>query len=174
MKPIYFLLIVSIMFSSPILAQTFDCFTADLQNSKKNQLPDKDNAQIFESILMKFDFLNRHLYKGEKKEIVYLSTKNISSKYLPKISEINFILLNEKEIGEKTKNGFGYFVFQKLKTDKMKTQVCFEYNYRDDGYRFRNPNSSGSPDSVRGILYEFRKINNKWQGKALNGYANQS
>ena len=174
MKQIYLLLFASLIFSSPTFAQTFDCFTADSQKSKKNQLPDKDKAQIVKSVLTDFDFLNRHLYKDDKKEIVYLSTKNISSKDIPKILGINFVLLNEQEIEEKIKNGFGYFVFQKLKTDKVKTSVCFEYNYQDESYRHLYPNSSGSPDTITGILYEFRKINDKWKGKAIDGYQSQS
>ena len=163
-----------ILLLSPVFAQTFDCFTADLQNIKRNQLSDRGKSQIIKSILLEFDFLNRHIYKDETKEIVYLSTKNIASKYIPKISGINFILLNEREIADKTKNGFGYHVFQKLKIDKIKTSICFEYNYRDDGYRFRNLGSSGSPNSVIGIEYEYRKVDGKWRGTALSGYGSQS
>ncbi len=174
MKRIYPLLFALILFSSPVFSQTFDCFADDSQNSKKNQLPDKDKSEIIKSVLQEFDFLNRHIYKDEKKEVVYFSTKNISPKFVPKISGINFVLLKPKEIEEKIKNGFGYFVFQKLESDKIKTSVCFEYNYLDTGYRNRNPGSSSSPFTVNGILYEFRKINDKWQGKALSGYGSQS
>ena len=174
MKRLYLSLCILILISSSIFAQTFDCFADNSQNSEKNQLPDRDKAQLVKTVLIEFDFLNRHIYKDEQKEIVYISTKNISPKYVPKISEIKFVLLNEREIEEKTKNGFGYFVFQKIKSDKIKTSVCFEYNYRDENYSKRNPGSSSSPFTINGILYEFHKINKKWQGKALYGYANQS
>lgn len=174
MKRIYLSLFTLIVFSSPVFSQTFDCFADDSQNSKKTLLSDKDKAQITRYVLQEFDFLKRHIYKDEKKEVVYLSTKNISPKFVSKVSGINFVLLKPEEIEEKIKNGFGYFVFQKLESDRIKTSVCFEYKYLDTGYRNKTPGSSGSPFTVNGISYEFRKINDKWQGKAISGYGSQS
>ena len=75
---------------------------------------------------------------------------------------------------KKSKMALAILFFQKLESDKIKTSVCFEYNYQDGSYRHLYPMSSGSPDTTTGILYEFRKINGKWQGKAINGYQSQS
>ena len=114
MKRICLSLIALILFSTPFFSQTFDCFADDSQNSKKTLLSDKDKAQIIKSVLQEFDFLNRYIYEDEKKEVVYLSTKNIPPKFVPTVSGINFVLLKPEEIEEKIKNGFGYFVFSKI------------------------------------------------------------
>ncbi|MGI9036817.1 MAG: hypothetical protein ACR2GD_12370 [Pyrinomonadaceae bacterium] len=89
---------------------------------------------------------------------------------MPKVSGINFVLLNPQEIEEKVKNGFGYFAFQKFEVEGRKVLVSFGYNYRDTGFAARNPNSGGSPNSTNGGRYEFRKFKGKWQGRSIAGY----
>ena len=166
MKRIFVLIIILILFLTPALANA--------ANGKAIQITAEDKAEIAQSILSEFDFLNRRLRQDEKKETVYLSTQNLPPNFAPQVSGINFVLLNPQEIEEKVKNGFGYFAFEKFMGKGRKVLVSFGYNFRDAGFANRNSNSGNPPDSTNGGRYEFRKVKGKWQGKSVGGYGSVS
>lgn len=172
MKQIFLLVTSLTLFLTPTLAQKFNPLSADFENRKDIQITARDKSQIVKSILLEFDFLNRHSYKGEKKGVVYLSTENISPIFIPKVSGINFVLVSPKEIEGKTNTIFGYYTFGMFKVKDSKIFVSFGNVYRDS--RIPCSGCSGSASSTNGISYEFRKVKGKWQGKALNGYASGS
>lgn len=174
MKQIFLLSIIFALFQIPSLAQKSNASFADSKNRKDIRITAKDKALIVKYILSEYDFLNRHLYKEEMKEVVYLSIEELSPQFVPKVLGISFVLVSPKEIEERIKNGFGYFAFQKFKVEGQKVLISFCYNYRDTGFKDRNPRTSGSPDSSYGISYEFQKVRGKWKGKVLDGYQSQS
>lgn len=166
MKRIFVLSIIVIWFLTPTLINA--------KNEKDFQITVKDKTAIAQTVLSQFDFSNRHLREDEQKETVYLSTKNLPPKFMPKVPGIIFVLLNLQEIEEKVKNGFGYFAFEKFMVKGQKVLVSFGYNYRDTGFAARCPGSAGSPNSTNGIRYEFRKVKGKWQGSGIAGYSSGS
>ncbi len=173
MKQILLLPIFLALFLIPCLAQKSKPLFVDAKNTKDIQITNKDKAQIIKSILLEFDFLNRHLVlAGEKREVVYLSTENISPKFLPKISGINFVLVNPQEIKEKANTLFGYYAFEEFKVEDSKVLVSFSNIYKDT--RIKCSGCAGSANSTHGIRYEFRKVSGKWQRKKVNGYASGS
>ena len=132
----------------------------------------EDKAQIVESILSNFDFSKRLFYKDEKKDVVYLSTEDLSPDFVPKVGGINFVLVSPKEIKEKTETVFGYYVFEDFRAEGSTVLVSFTNVYIDS--RTRCSGCAGSASSSHGIRYEFRKVDGKWQGKILYGYGSES
>ena len=134
----------------------------------------EDKTQILKAVLSDFDSINKWMKSKEDNQTIYLSTENIPSKTVSKLHGINFELVNLQEINEKAKTGFTYYAFQEFKVIGSKVYVSFAKVYVDSGYTERNPGSSGSPDTITGIRFEFSKITGKWQGQIINGFQSQS
>src|SRR4051812_25893594 len=117
MKRILLLWIFSALFLIPCLAQ------------KSKSLTNLEKAQIIKEILMDTDFLHRGLRLDEKKNAINLSTKNIPLNLLPhKINGVKLQLFTPKEVEDKSKNGFGYYIFNEFNVDGSKLRVSFS-NY---------------------------------------------
>ena len=125
-------------------------------NGKDIELTDKDKAQILKSILLEIDFLNRGLRVGERKDVVYLSTANISPELVPEIPGVNFTLLSPEEVEGKSKTGLGYYAFGEFKVKGSKVLVSFGYTWRND---------RGRAISYQMTYYEYRKVSGNWKGK---------
>jgi predicted nuclease of predicted toxin-antitoxin system len=126
---------------------------------KDIQLTDKDKAQIIESILLDTDFLNRGLRVGERKEVVYLSTENISPELVPEVRGINFVLLSPEEVEEKSKTGLRFYAFGEFKVKGSKVLVSFGDTWRNDNWRAM---------SYRTTRYEYRRVSGRWRGKEVS------
>ena len=128
-------------------------------NGKGIQLTDKDKAQIIKSILVEIDFLNRGLRVGERKEVVYLSTENISPELVLEIRGVNLVLVNPKEVEERAETGFSYYAFGEFKVKGPKVLVSFGDAWRNDRARAA---------SYRTTHYEYRKVSGRWRGKEVS------
>jgi predicted nuclease of predicted toxin-antitoxin system len=126
--------------------------------AKDTQLKDKDKAQIIKSILLEIDFLNRGLRVGEKKDVVYLSTANISPQLVPEIPGASLALLGPEEVEEKSKTGLGYYEFGEFKVKGSKVMVSFGHTWRSD---------RGRVISYQMTHYEYRKVSGMWRGKRV-------
>lgn len=126
---------------------------------KDIQLTDKDKAQIIKTILLEIDFLRRGLRVGERKDVVYLSTENISAALVPEIHGINLVLVNPEEVEEKAKNGFAYYAFGEFKVKGSKVLISFGETWRNDRARAL---------SYRTTNYEYRMMSGRWKGKDIS------
>ncbi len=160
MKRVFLLAIILTLSLMPCLAQ------------KSESLLSKDKAQIVKAVLLDNYLLPKPTLLGERKELVYLSTENIPSKFTPNIYGISFILLSPKQIKEKANTIFKYYAFGEFKDDGSKVSVSFSRIYQDT--RIPCSGCAGSASSTKGIRYEFRKINQQWQGKKIDGYSSAS
>ena len=147
------------LFSVLILTAGVLLASVNVCNAKDIQLIDKDKAQIVKSILLDIDFLSRGLRIGETKDVVYLSTENISPELMPEIRGVHFILVNPEEVEEKSKNGFGYYAFTDFKVRGSKVLVSFGDTWRND---------RGGAVSYRTTHYEFRKMSGRWRRKEVS------
>jgi hypothetical protein len=128
-------------------------------------LTNKDKAFIIKSILLEKDLLNRDLTVDEIKDVVNISSQNISPELLPKIKGISFVLHSRKQIKEKTKTGFLYYAFSSFKIKGSKVLIDF-------GHYFEN--IEGRAFYSGGLTYEFKKVNGRWVGKEISGFGSIS
>jgi hypothetical protein len=146
MKRILLLLLLCVSFLIPCSAQ------------KSKTLTNIEKAQIIKEILIDTvddNFLQRGLRLDEKKDVVNLSLKNIPRNLIPhKVKGVKFQLSTPEEVEEKSKTGFGYYVFEEFNVDGSKMRVSFNNYWRNtDARAFM----SGSID------YYYRKISGKWK-----------
>jgi hypothetical protein len=141
MNRILLLLIIS-------LFSLFPCFA-----QKSKILSNADRERIIKEILGDTNFLENEVALNESKDTVNLSKKNLFNDIKPlKIKGLKFQLFTPEEVEEKSKDGFGYYVFAEFRIKASKIIISFE-NYWVNGQFF----ISGRTD------YEYRKVSGKWK-----------
>jgi hypothetical protein len=92
---------------------------------------------------------------NESKNNVNLSKKNLPKDLkILKIKGLEFQLFTLEEIEEKSKDGFGYYVFEEFRIKGSKIIISFENYWRYDSVLM---GMSGRTD------YEYRKVSGKWK-----------
>jgi hypothetical protein len=148
MKRILLLIFLFVLFINPGFAQ-----------KKIKPLKDEDKVEIVKTILLETDFLCGYLHYGEKKWDVFLSTENIISTQIPKITGINLILISKEELEIKRKTDFCFYSFSDFKIKGSKVLVSFGRTW-----------FSTSKWGIRGESsnYEFKKVKGKWKGELVD------
>lgn len=143
-----------------ILALLLFCSIA--VQAQKKLLAAGDKAQIVAAILRKEDFFEDDdpSEAGKKKE-VYLLADNISAKYLPRIKNVEFILLSRNQIEEMKKTGVEYYSFSRFKVISGKAvRVKFAKDYVD---------LSSEYAAGKSTIFRCRKAARRWKVEAGKG-----
>lgn len=140
-----------------------DITKTDEKNSQESlRVTDEDKFQIIKSILEQTPQIKRRtlLETTEKNLVIKLSEKNIGSKFLPKFSQVEFVLLTADDIKNYEGISLNYWEFEYFKAERYKITVFFSVIGLGRGF---------FPTKYQ-TTYECRKGNEKWTCKAV-GYA---
>ncbi len=137
--------------------------TCVAQDKPQDEINDEDKAEIIrltlEYALVKKAIPDHNFIKDPKN--IPVSTKNISSDLLPKLDDINLLLLTDSEIQEKAEEDGNYFYF--LEFEEIKTEgeiISVTINH--------NPKYAKKPKIMAfggSVTIEYRKQDGKWKGK---------
>ena len=94
-----------------------------------NRLTERDKTQIIGSILRQENFKHSETWKDNAENTVYLLAGNISSRYLPRIEGIRFVLIKPEDLEEMKKTGVEYYDFSGFEIRKTFERVIFRRTY---------------------------------------------
>jgi hypothetical protein len=129
--------------------------------AQKKLLAASDKAQIVAAILRKEDFFeDDEPSEANKKKEVYLLADNISSKYLPRIKNVKFLLLSRNQIERMKKTGVEYYSFSHFKVARKVVRVKFAKDYVHLEAEYATGKST---------IFKCRKIARRWKVEAGEG-----
>ncbi len=128
-------------------------FSSLVVEAQTKQLAETDKAQIIATILKRQKFKDPEYSNADAEQTVYLLENNLSAEQLPKIKDIKFVLITEKQIDEMKKNGVEYYSFSEFEFTGKTVELAFSREYIHYG-KYANGNSTA---------YECRKVSGRWK-----------
>lgn len=142
-----------------ILALVLFCSVA--VRAQKNLLAAGDKAQIVAAILNREDFFeDDEPSEAKKKKDVYLLADNISSKYLPRVKNVKFVILGKNQIERMKKTGVEYYSFSRFKVRGKSVRVKFAKDYVALDAEYATGKST---------IFKCRKVARRWRVEAGEG-----
>lgn len=154
------------------------CFASAAQNRKAVlRLTEKDRQAIIEWVFADgFEELNATLEKPNilnncpklllhDEEVVFVSTRNIEPKLVPKIAGIHFEFMTPDEIKKAVQDNdrHCYFEFKRFEVVGSKVMIDFGKYLKRPVYIYGES-----------FQYEFVKVSGKWQGKYIGNVSIES
>lgn len=151
------------MVFSPVLFFLLSLLVVEAQT----KLGKNDKAQIIAAILKKQKFKDLKYLNSDDEETVYLLADSISFEQLPKIKDIKFVSITEKQIDEMKKTGVAYYSFSEFEVTGKIVKVTFGRDY----ISFADKHGYGYATT-----YECRKISRRWKirGGKPSGWVGES
>lgn len=128
-----------------------------------SKLTGEDKSFIIKSILEQNPQIKSRVSQesAEGNLVIKLSEKNIDPKLLPKLPQVEFVLLNTNDIKNYKGKSLTYWEFGNFKVNSF-GRVTVVFSLINLGRGFFPSKSVGT--------YEYQKFNNKWVGKKVSSY----